>query len=232
MMLSIERLNVFYGDSHILHDVTLVVDQREIVCVLGRNGVGKTTLLRGLMRLTPPRSGKVTFIDVEISKLEPYQIAQLGISYVPQGRQIFPDLTVKENLELGAITRPKNRCFSESIFDVFPVLKDRLRQKGGTLSGGEQQMLAIARGLVAEPRLVLLDEPSEGLQPSLLWSLGAALKNVNKELGVAILMVEQNLDVAFALADRGYIMEKGQIVSEGGIEELQDEALIHRHLAI
>lgn len=232
MILSVEELHVFYGDSHILHGVTLSVGEREIVCVLGRNGVGKTTLLRGLMRLTSPRSGKVTFMDADISKLEPYQIAQLGISYVPQGREIFPDLTVRENLELGTITKANKGHVSEIVFDLFPVLKDRLRQKGGTLSGGEQQMLAVARGLVAEPRLMLLDEPSEGLQPSLLQGLVPTLKNINKELGVAILLVEQNLDVVFALADRGYIMEKGQIVSEGGTEELCDDALIRRHLAI
>jgi len=231
-ILLVEDLHVLYGPSRILQGVTISVGVGEVVCVLGRNGVGKTTLLRGLMRLTPPRSGRVDFMDQDISKMKPYQIARLGIGYVPQGRQIFPELTVSENLTLGAVGRPGRNPDTGLIFERFPILKERLSQKGGTLSGGEQQMLAVARGLIGEPRLMLLDEPSEGLQPSLVPELMSTLKEVNETLGISILLVEQNLDLAFGLASRGYIMEKGRMVVEGGVDELGQEEIIRRHLAV
>ena len=231
-ILLVEDLHVLYGQSHILQGVTVSVAEGEIVCVLGRNGVGKTTLLRGLMRLTPPRSGRVSFLAKDISRLKPHQIARLGVSYVPQGRQIFPDLTVKENLELGTVGRPSRSDETEMVFEIWPILKERLLQRGGTLSGGEQQMLAVARGLVAKPRLMLLDEPSEGLQPSLVPELVSTLRDVNESLGISILLVEQNLDMAFALASRGYIMEKGRMVVEGSVEDLGDDSIIRRHLAL
>jgi urea ABC transporter ATP-binding protein UrtE len=234
MLLSVDNLHVFYGQSHILQGVTLSVDEGEMVCVLGRNGVGKTTLLRGLMRLTPPRSGTVSFDGTDLARLAPHQIANQGIAYVPQGRHIFPDLTVEENLQLGAVTKPGDNKEPDTsvVFQVFPVLKERLRQRGGTLSGGEQQMLALARGLVAEPRLMLLDEPSEGLAPGLLQDMVVALRDINRTLGLSVLLVEQNLDVAFELAHRGYIMEKGRMVLEGAVETLRDDELIRQHLAL
>jgi ABC-type branched-subunit amino acid transport system ATPase component len=164
--------------------------------------------------------------------MKPYQIARLGIGYVPQGRQIFPELTVSENLTLGTVGRRNRNPDTDLIFARFPILKERLAQKGGTLSGGEQQMLAVARGLIGEPRLMLLDEPSEGLQPSLVPELIGTLQDVNRSLGISILLVEQNLDLAFSLASRGYIMEKGQMVAEGTVGELGQEAIIRRHLTV
>lgn len=229
-VLSVDELHVYYGQSHILHGVNLTVAERELVCVLGRNGVGKTTLLRGLMRLTPPRRGDVRFMGEDIVHLKPSGIARRGISYVPQGRRIFPRLTVEENLHLGTVASDGVMHNGEQVFALFPVLKDRLGQQGGTLSGGEQQMLAIARGLVSNPRLMLLDEPSEGLQPSILQDLIRALKSVTKDLGISVLLVEQNLDLAFNVAERGYVMEKGQMVAEGGVDVLCDDAVVCEYL--
>jgi urea transport system ATP-binding protein len=232
MMLSIEDLNVYYGESHILQGVNLNVDEGEIVCVIGRNGMGKTTLMRGIMQLTPPRSGRIDLHGKDLMHLQPYEVALSGIAYVPQGRQIFPDLTVAENLKVGALVTGAKTETPQMIFDIFPVLKERLKQKGGTLSGGEQQMLAVARALVANPKLVLLDEPSEGLQPSLMKALVKIVRDVNKQLGVSFLVVEQRLDIAFGMASRGYVMEKGQMVQSGAAAELSDESIIKKYLAV
>lgn len=232
MMLSVENLNVYYGESHILQGVDLTVSEGEIVCVIGRNGMGKTTLMRGIMQLTPPKSGKIEFLGEDLTRLQPYDVALSGIAYVPQGRQIFPDLTVAENLRLGALSTGGKAELPPMVFNIFPVLKERLQQKGGTLSGGEQQMLAIARALVAKPKLVLLDEPSEGLQPSLMKALVKIVNDINRDLGVSFLVVEQRLDIAFGMASRGYVMEKGQMVQAGTISQLSKESVIKKYLAV
>ncbi len=231
-LLSVDNLQVYYGDSHILHGITLSVGEQERVCVLGRNGVGKTTLLRGLMGLTPPREGTVIFAQEDITSLNPWEIARRGISYVPQGRRVFPRLSVEENLQLGSTASNGVMHNLDRVFYLFPVLKDRRRQQGGTLSGGEQQMLAIARGLIAGPRLMLLDEPSEGLQPSLLQDLTEALEGITDELGISVLLVEQNLDLAFSVAQRGYVMEKGQMVAEGAVDVLCDDTVVCEYLTL
>jgi urea transport system ATP-binding protein len=232
-MLRIEGLETFYGQTRILRGLSCDVAGGEIVAVLGRNGAGKTTLLRSVMGLTPARAGHVVFKDRDITGLPTYEIAAVGISYVPQGKHIFPRLTVAENLRLGTLVqRAARRTLSRKVFEYFPVLAERLGQPGGTLSGGEQQMLAIARGLVGEPELMLLDEPCEGLQPNLVELIKDIVLRVCRERGVAILLVEQNLDFARAVADRYYLMENGRIVLQGGTGQLADEGVIRPYLAV
>jgi len=232
-VLQVEHLDTAYGQTRILKGVTFEVGAREIVAILGRNGAGKTTLLRSIMGLTRARSGGVRFKGRDITELPTYEIAALGISYVPQGKHIFPRLSVAENLRLGArLQRSADKALRPEVFGYFPVLGERLSQHGGTLSGGEQQMLALARGLVGEPDLFLLDEPSEGLQPSLVDAIRGIIDRVCQERGVAALLVEQNLDFARALADRYYVMENGTIVLHGRASELADEEVIRQYLAV
>ncbi len=232
-MLHVEQLDTAYGQTQILRGVSFEVGPREIVAILGRNGAGKTTLLRSIMGLTPARSGRVDFKAGDITGLPTYEIAALGIGYVPQGKHIFPRLTVAENLRLGArLQRSAEKVVRSEVVAHFPVLGERLAQRGGTLSGGEQQMLAIARGLVGDPALLILDEPSEGLQPSLVEAIRAIIARVCREQGVAVLLVEQNLDFARALADRYYVMENGAIVLSGDTRELADEEVIRQYLAV
>ncbi len=220
-MLEVETVHTYYGESHILHGVSLRVAAGEAVAILGRNGAGKTTLIRSIVGFTPPRAGTVRLEGRVIHRLPPYRIARLGIGLVPQGRRIFAPLTVRENLLLGA--RPADGggagWTEERVLSLFPRLRERAGQSGGTLSGGEQQMLAVARALLTNPRLLLLDEPSEGLAPLVVREIGRVLARLKGE-GLSILLVEQNLLLALRVADRVYVMNKGQIVYHGAPSEL------------
>ena len=229
-LLEIAEVDVSRSGTPVLHRVSLRVDANEAVCLLGRNGMGKTTLLRTIMGLNRPRGGSIMFSGKNIAGAPSYRVSRSGIGYVPQGRQIFADLSVQENLLLGA-TRESADGTVERVYQLFPILRDRRGQAGGTLSGGEQQMLAIARCIVLRPRLLLLDEPTEGLQPSVVQHLEAVLPAISREFGLALLLVEQNLDFAFAVSARGYVLEKGKIATEGPIEKLREHAIIKEYLA-
>ena len=223
-MLSLENVNTYYGYSHILQGVSLEVRQGEIVVLLGRNGVGKTTTMKTVMGIQPPKTGKVVFNGEDIAGLPPHKIAQKGISLIPEDRRVIPGLTVYENLKLGSLVRTKTKDLEglfEMVFDYFPKLKERLNQDGGKLSGGEQQMLTIARGLMSQPKLMLIDEPSEGLAPMLVQEIMKIIKKLQGD-GVTILLVEQHVEMAMRLSEnqRAYIMEKGQIRMTGNLEEL------------
>jgi urea ABC transporter ATP-binding protein UrtE len=230
-LLEVADLNVARSGNPVLHGVSLRVEEHEAVCLLGRNGMGKTTLLRCIMGLDRPRAGRIGFLGKEIGARPPYRVARSGIGYVPQGRQIFAELTVRENLQL-ATSQATGKGVMDRIFSLFPILGQRLRQAGGTLSGGEQQMLAIARCMLLEPRLLLLDEPTEGLQPSVIQQLQELLAAVGREFGLALLLVEQNLDFAFAVTSRGYVLEKGHIATEGPVASLREHAIIKEYLAV
>jgi urea ABC transporter ATP-binding protein UrtE len=230
-LLEVTNLHVSRSGTPVLHGVSLRVDEHEAVCLLGRNGMGKTTLLRTIMGLDRPRAGRIDFLGKDVGGRPPYRVARSGIGYVPQGRQIFAELTVQENLRLAASQRSENEAM-ERVFSLFPILAERRRQAGGTLSGGEQQMLAIARCMLLEPHLLLLDEPTEGLQPSVVQQLQEVLATVGREFGLAILLVEQNLDFAFAITSRGYVLEKGHIATEGQVAGLREHAIIKEYLAV
>jgi len=231
-MLRAEKLNVYYGESHILRDVDLEVPPGKVVCLMGRNGVGKTTLLKTIMGLLPARSGRLIFGEREITRDAPFRRARLGVGYAPQGREIFPHLSIHENLLVGLDgCRNGDRGIPEEIFELFPVLKDMLKRKGGDLSGGQQQQLAIGRALVARPTLLLLDEPTEGIQPSIIQEIERAIRRLRERGTVGILLVEQYLDFAQRLADAFAVMEKGEIVKRGPIGELTPD-VIKRHLAV
>lgn len=224
-MLQLENINTFYENSHILHDISLEVGQGEIVVLLGRNGVGKTTTLKSIMGIQPPKSGSIVFKGKEIAGMQPHQIARLGIAMVPEDRRILPNLTVFENLKMGMLVRKKTINMNkrlELVFDYFPILKERLNQRGESLSGGEQQMLTIARALVSDPELMLIDEPTEGVAPILVEEISEILKRLHRE-GVTILLVEQNYELSLSLSEneRAYIIEKGQIRMCGTPGELQ-----------
>lgn len=217
-ILEVRDIHTYYGGSYILQGVSLAVDEAKVVAVLGRNGVGKTTLMRSVCGFTPPRQGKIFFKGQDITHLPAYRIARKGISHIPQGRRIFVSLTTEENLTVSA-KKGASVWTMDKIFSVFPMLKERLHSKGGQLSGGEQQMLASARALAADPGLVLMDEPTEGLAPLLVRELGRLVREL-KERGQSILLVEQNLPFALALADWVYVMSKGRIVHESVSQEL------------
>jgi urea ABC transporter ATP-binding protein UrtE len=232
-MLDARSLEAAYSAVPVLLGVELTLRDGEILALLGRNGAGKTTLMRALIGLLPTTAGAITLGGQTISGLPPHVIARKGIAYVPQGRGIFPKLTVAENLELGTRSRPDGRAdVPEVIFDYFPRLRERLAQQAGTMSGGEQQMLAIGRALAGDPKVLLLDEPSEGVQPSIVHQIGDLLKRVVRETGISVLLVEQNIDLALAAASRGLVMEKGRIVREGSMEEMSDEAVMREFLAV
>ena len=233
LMLQVSGLNVFYGESHILRNVDLNVPQGQMVCLIGRNGVGKTTLLKTIMGLLAPRSGSITFADRSLLGRSPDQRARLGIGYVPQGREVIPRLTVKENLLLGLEARAdrlRPQTIPEEIFDLFPVLKSMLSRMGGDLSGGQQQQLAIARALMGKPQLLVLDEPTEGIQPSIILDIEAAVRRIVATTGISVLLVEQHLHFV-RQADRYYAMQKGGIVASGSTSELSNE-VIQRFLAV
>jgi branched-chain amino acid transport system ATP-binding protein len=219
-MLSLKDVNCFYGKSHILHNTNLVIREKELVGLAGRNGVGKTTTLKAIMGLVPPKSGEVRFDQSTLSKLPAYQIPRQGIAYVPQGRHLFPKLTVMENLRIPIVQGQIDNDNLEEIFDYFPRLKERLEQKAGTLSGGEQQMLALSRALIIKPRLILLDEPTEGLMPLLVQLISQTVTAINQK-GTTILLVEQNLKILKDVCHRIYIMEKGSVVYEGTPAQLE-----------
>ena len=225
-MLQIEQLQVSYGETLILRGVDLEVGPGQLVCLMGRNGVGKTTLLKSVMGLLRPRSGRVLFEGRDLTKASPDVRARAGIGYVPQGREIFPHLSVLENLQVGLLANPSRpRAVPDRVFEYFPMLKPLLHRKGGVLSGGQQQQLAIARALVARPKLLVLDEPTEGIQPSIISLIGQVLRKLKAEGRVAVLLVEQYFDFALKLGDRYYVMEKGRIVMQGDSADLDKEAI-------
>ena len=231
-MLNIKQLNQFYRQSHTLWDIDLDIPQGSCTCLMGRNGVGKTTLLQTIMGLLPIKSGSISFDGREIQKLSTEQRPRLGIAYVPQGRMIFSQLTVEENLRIGlGVNKSTGGKIPERIFELFPVLSDMLGRRGGDLSGGQQQQLAIGRALVLEPKLLILDEPNEGIQPNIVTQIGDVIKHLNSETGLTVLLVEQKLPFARRVASEFRLMEKGRIVSSGAIAELSDE-LVDRHLAV
>jgi urea transport system ATP-binding protein len=237
-MLEIQGLNVFYGESQVLWDVSLAVPDGAVLCLMGRNGVGKTTLLKTVMGLLPARSGRIVFDGTDLTGRRPEERTARGIGYVPQGREIFPNLTVRENLRIGLLGARGGRGNGnggtrevlDEVFDLFPRLKTLLGRKGGVLSGGEQQQLAIARVLLARPRLLLMDEPTEGIQPSVIIQIEEVIGRI-KARGISVLLVEQYLEFAWRLADSYAIMRKGTIVSRGATADLRQDMVRH-HLTV
>jgi urea transport system ATP-binding protein len=231
-MLTVENANLHYGAAQALRGISIKAEMAKITCVLGRNGVGKSSLLRAVTGQHPLSSGKIAFEDRELNGMAPYSRAKLGIGYVPQGREIFPLLTVKENLESGyAPLKRSERTIPDDIFSLFPILQSMLGRRGGDLSGGQQQQLAIGRALVTRPRILVLDEPTEGIQPSIIKDIGRAIRYLRDSTGMAILLVEQYLDFCRELADHVYIMDRGEIVHEGPAETL-DTPEARRHLTV
>ncbi|HXG22757.1 MAG TPA: urea ABC transporter ATP-binding subunit UrtE [Methylomirabilota bacterium] len=231
-MLQVSHLNQYYGESHILWDVDLEAPAGACVCLMGRNGVGKTTLLKTIMGLLPAKQGSIRFDGQELSAQPAELRARCGIGYVPQGREIFPHLTVEENLLTGlAACREAARTIPEKIFEWFPLLRRMLKRRGGDLSGGQQQQLAIGRALVTNPKLLILDEPTEGIQPNIVHEIGDIILRLNRDERLTILLVEQKLPFARRLASAFAVMEKGAIVASGAMSELTD-GVIRRHLSV
>jgi urea transport system ATP-binding protein len=231
-MLEVDGIDLYYGASHILRSVSLVVAPGEITCVLGRNGVGKTSLMRAIFGLHPIRGGKIVWQGHDISTLRPHERARCRMAMVPQGREIFPRLTVEENLLTGLAPLPRDqRSIPSEVFSLFPVLRDMLRRRGGDLSGGQQQQLAIARALVTRPALLILDEPTEGIQPSIIKDIDRVIRDLAARGDMAILLVEQYFEFARALADRYVIMERGEVVLAGDAREMV-ESDVRRYLTV
>src|SRR3954464_686971 len=227
-MLSIKNINQYYGGSHILRDVSLQAQTGQVTVILGRNGVGKTTLLKSLMGLIPSKTGSIEFDGRPIQGFTPYERARAGIGFVPQGREIFARLTVEENLRMGLATQPGRTPIPPELFELFPVLKQMLHRRGGDLSGGQQQQLAIARALAAAPRLLLLDEPTEGIQPSFIKDIGRVIRTLAGRGEMAIVLVEQYYDFAAELADQYLLMERGEIVQRGRGKDMEIDAVRRR----
>ncbi|WP_254858805.1 ABC transporter ATP-binding protein [Natronomonas gomsonensis] len=231
-MLEVDAINTYYGKSHILHDVSFEADNDEVVALLGRNGVGKTTTMKSIIGLTPPRTGTVRFEDEVISGNSASEIANRGIGYVPQDRGMFPDLTVEENLTMGLGTATRDQSILDQIYERFPRVEERLQQKAGTLSGGEQQMVAMARALMRDPKLVLMDEPTEGLMPSLIPEIADITEEI-ADSGYTIVIVEQNVDLVMDIADRVYLMDNGRIHEQATPAELREnEAILEKYLGV
>ena len=224
-MLSVKNLNQYYGGSHILRDLTFEIPAGKVTALLGRNGVGKTTLLRTLMGLVPARSGEILFYDRQITHVKPYERAKAGIGYVPQGREIFPRLTVEENLRMGLATQARRAQVPARIFDMFPVLRQMLGRRGGDLSGGQQQQLAIGRALAMGPKLLILDEPTEGIQPSIIKDIERVIRALAATGEMAILLVEQYYDFARSLADQYIVMERGEILKKGAGADMEKDGV-------
>lgn len=232
-MLQVEQLNQYYGSSHTLRGVSLSVEKGQCLALLGRNGVGKTTLLKCLMGVLPLATGSVTLNGRAITKLAPHQRAALGIAYVPQGREIFARLTVEENLLMGMATKSGKQAalIKGEVLELFPVLKEMLQRRGGDLSGGQQQQLAIARALLAEPQLIILDEPTEGIQPSIIKDIERVIRLLRQRGDIGILLCEQYFDFAQALADKFVVLSRGEVVASGTQDQMDSED-VKRHLAV
>ena len=230
-ILSIDKLSISIGGSRILRDVSLELGANHVFCVMGRNGVGKSTTLKSVVGLYKPNSGRIVFEGRDISRMPPEERARAGIGYVPQGRGIFPHLTVAENLFIGAVAkRKKAKEALERVYSLFPIIKDFLSRKGGMLSGGQQQQLAIGRALLTEPKLLILDEPTEGIQPNIIDQIGEAIKLLRKE-SMTIFLVEQYLEFCRELADNFAILDRGSVVAQGAVAELTDE-VVKQHLTV
>ena len=231
-MLAADNIELYYGASHILRHVSLLAEKGAVTCVLGRNGVGKTSLMRAIMGLQPIRGGRITWEGEDVTRLKPHERARRGLALVPQGREIFPRLTVEENLATGLAALPRGkRRIPEEVFTLFPVLRDMLRRRGGDLSGGQQQQLAIARALVTRPRLLILDEPTEGIQPSIIKEIERVIRALAQRGDMAILLVEQYFDFARALAQRYIVMERGEVVLSGEADQMV-ESDVRRYLTV
>ncbi len=232
-MLDVQDINQYYGSSHTLRGITMSVKQGECMALLGRNGVGKTTLLQCLMGVQSLASGSIHFDGQDISKLAPHARAALGMAYVPQGREIFARLTVEENILMGMATKPSQQAkrIKNEIFDLFPVLRTMLSRRGGDLSGGQQQQLAIARALVAEPKLIIFDEPTEGIQPSIIKDIGRVIRLLRDRGDIAILLCEQYFDFARELADRFVVLSRGEVVAQGDKSQMDSED-VKKHLSV
>jgi urea transport system ATP-binding protein len=231
-MLTIQGLNQYYGESHTLWDLDLEFPEGACTCVMGRNGVGKTTLMQCIMGLLPVRSGSMLYQGHDLARMPAERRAALGIGVVPQGRQIFPLLTVEENLRIGLPARADgSRQVPGFIFELFPVLKEMLGRRGGDLSGGQQQQLAIGRALVIGPRLLILDEPTEGIQPNIVHEIGDIIRKLNREIGLTVILVEQKLPFARRVADRFIILDRGRLMASGAMADLNDE-LVRQYLTV
>ena len=231
-MLNVDQIDLHYGAAQVLRRVSLEARPQAITCVLGRNGVGKTSLLRAIVGQHPASAGSITFDGKPVEGMQAFERARSGIAYVPQGREIFPLLTVKENLQTGFVAAGRGeRSIPDHVFELFPVLHDMLGRRGGDLSGGQQQQLAIGRALVTRPRLLVLDEPTEGIQPSIIKDIGRAIQYLRDSGGLAILLVEQYLDFARELADFVHIMDRGEVVFAGQAQDLDDDN-VRRHLVV
>jgi len=231
-MLSIQGLNQFYGESHTLWDLDCQVPAGQCTCVMGRNGVGKTTLMQCIMGLLPLRSGTMQYQGQDLARLPAERRAELGLGYVPQGRQIFPLLTVEENLKIGLpARRDGKRAVPEFIYELFPVLKDMLGRRGGDLSGGQQQQLAIGRALVIDPKLLILDEPTEGIQPNIVHEIGSIIRRLIDEFGLTVILVEQKLPFARRVADGFVILDRGRLAADGAMDALSDD-LVRQYLTV
>jgi len=232
-MLQVKELNQYYGAAHTLRGVSLAVEKGKCLALLGRNGVGKTTLLKCLMGVLPVASGHVSLEGRDMTRLKPHQRAALGIAYVPQGREIFARLTVEENLLMGMATKPARKAshIKAEVYELFPVLKEMLQRRGGDLSGGQQQQLAIARALLAEPKLIILDEPTEGIQPSIIKEIGRVIGLLRERGDIGILLCEQYFDFARELADTFVVMSRGEVVAAGNQAQMDDDS-VKKHLAV